>query len=130
MELTLRALALVSLGGAFGAPFRFALSVLVTRHLSQPHFPYATLLVNILGSFVLALLTWMAAGRFGRSSTTRLLLGTGLMGAFTTFSTFSVETVLLVNQSRHLTAAVYVLSSIVLCILAAYAGMQIARFIA
>ena len=118
---------LVGIGGAFGAPSRYALSVLVTRHLSQPHFPYATLFVNVLGSFVLALLTWTAAGKFGVSGTTRLLLGTGLMGAFTTYSTFSVETVLLVDQSRYSTAALYVLSTVALCLAAAFIGMQIGK---
>lgn len=129
MDLTLRAILLVSIGGAFGAPSRFALSVLVTRYLSQPHFAYATLIVNVLGSFVLAFLSWTAAGKFGVSSTTRLLLGTGLMGAFTTYSTFSVETILLLDQSRYPTAALYVLSTIVLCLGAAFAGMQIGKAI-
>jgi len=130
MEITLRALALVSIGGALGAPSRFALSVLITRNLQQPAFPYATLCVNVLGSFLLALLTWTAAGRFGISGSTRLLLGTGILGAFTTFSTFSVETLLLVEESRHLTAALYVLLSVMLCLFAAYLGMHLARTIA
>ncbi len=127
MELTLRALALVSIGGALGAPSRFALSVLITRNLGSPSFPYATLGVNILGSFLLAFITWTAAGRFGLTSSTRLLLGTGVMGAFTTFSTFSVETVLLLDESRQLAALVYVLASVVCCVTAALLGMQLAR---
>ncbi len=129
MEITLRALALVTIGGAVGAPSRFALSVIITRNLQQPPFPYATLLVNVLGSFLLAFLTWTAAGRFGMSNTTRLLLGTGMMGAFTTFSTFSVETLLLFDEARYLTAATYVTSTVLLSLLAAFAGMHFARTI-
>lgn len=129
MEITLRALALVGIGGALGAPSRFVLSVLITRSFNQPAFPYATLTVNILGSFVLAFLTWVAAGKFGVSDTTRLLLGTGMMGAFTTFSTFSVETILLLDESRHLTALIYIMSSVALCLLAGFLGMQLARTI-
>jgi CrcB protein len=129
MEITLRALALVSIGGAVGAPARFAISVLITRAFQQPAFPYATLCVNILGSFLLALLTWMAAGRFGLSASTRLMFGTGMVGAFTTFSTFSVEGLLLIDESRQATAALYMLLSVLLCLAAAYLGMQVARTI-
>lgn len=129
MEITLRALTLVGIGGALGAPSRFALSILITRNMQHPAFPYATLTVNVLGSFLLALLTWTAAGRFGLSDSTRILLGTGMMGAFTTFSTFSVETILLLDESRYLTAAIYVLASVLLCVASGFLGMQLARTI-
>lgn len=127
MEITLRALAFVTLGGALGAPSRFALSVLITRNFQTPAFPYATITVNIAGSFALAFLTWTATGRFGVSDSTRLFLGTGAMGAFTTFSTFSVEALLLLEQSRHITAILYVSLSVLLCLAAAYGGMQLGR---
>ena len=129
MEITAKTLALVSIGGAIGAPSRLALSVLISRKMEYPAFPYATLTVNILGSFLLALLTWLAAGRFGLSDSSRILLGTGVMGAFTTFSTFSVEAVLLMNQSRHVMAGIYVVGSVVLCVVAAYSGMHLARIV-
>ncbi|MEZ4521220.1 MAG: fluoride efflux transporter CrcB [Thermomicrobiales bacterium] len=130
MEITLKALVLVSIGGAIGAPSRFALSVLITRALSQPAFPYATLAVNTLGSFLLAFLTWTVAGRFGMTSSARILLGTGLMGAFTTFSTFSVESVLLIDESRYQSAITYMTVSVLLCVAAAFAGMHAARTLA
>lgn len=97
------------------------------RSLNYPAFPYATLTVNVAGSFVLAFLTWTAAGRFGITGSTRLLLGTGAMGAFTTFSTFSVEAILLMEETRYLTAIMYVSLSVVLCLAAAFGGMQLGR---
>jgi CrcB protein len=117
----------VSIGGAIGAPSRLAASILISRNLHYPPFPYPTLTVNVVGSFVLALLTWTAAGRLGVSDTTRLLIGTGAMGAFTTFSTFSLEVLLLLEQSRRMTAMLYVLLSVFLCLAAAYGGMQLGR---
>lgn len=127
MELTLRAVLLVSLGGAAGAPFRYVLSVLILRSLGNPGFPVATLLVNISGSFLLAALTWTAAGRFGLTPSARILLGIGLLGAFTTYSTFSIETLLLIERERPVSAALYILATTALSIGAALAGMHIAK---
>lgn len=125
MELTLRAIALVTVGGALGAPLRFTLTVLVNRALSQPAFPAATLAINATGSFLLALVFWASASRLGPDA--RLLIGTGLLGAYTTYSTFSVETVQLVERSRPVLAAGYVAATVALCLGAAYLGMQLAR---
>ena len=127
MDLTLRALMMVGIGGAIGAPLRYAASVLVLRISPATAFPVGTLAVNIVGSFLLALLAWSAAERWGISSDSRLLLGTGILGAFTTFSTFSAETVTLVNQDRHGLAFTYVGTSVLLCVVCAFAGMHLAR---
>ncbi len=115
------------IGGAVGAPLRFAMSVLLFRALNQPSFPYGTLTINVLGSFLLACLTWAAGDRIGIGPEARLLLGGGLLGAFTTYSTFSVETVLLIERSRIFAAAGYAGATVVLCISAAYLGMHLAR---
>jgi CrcB protein len=127
VELTLKAVVLVSMGGVIGAPLRYTLSVLITRSLGSPGFPVATLCVNVAGSFLLGLLTWTAAGRFGLTSNLRILLGIGMLGAFTTYSTFSIETLLLIERDRPLAAALYVLLTASLCIGAAAAGMQAAK---
>ncbi len=127
MELTLKALILVMMGGAIGAPLRFAMSILISRSLDYPSFPIATLAVNVLGSFLLACLTWGTTGRFGISPDTRVLLGIGLIGAFTTYSTFSVETVLLVDRARYLAAAGYMGVTVGLCVMAAFGGMHLAK---
>ncbi|HLT20814.1 MAG TPA: fluoride efflux transporter CrcB [Thermomicrobiales bacterium] len=113
------------MGGAIGAPLRFALTMFINRELSQPSFPAATLAINASGSFVLALVFWASAARLGPDA--RLLIGTGLLGAFTTYSTFSVETVQLVERSRPLLAAGYVSATVGLCLGAAYLGMQLAK---
>jgi CrcB protein len=115
------------LGGAAGAPLRFAMSIFITRALDQPSFPIATLTVNVLGSFLLACLTWASAGRFGINADTRVLLGIGVLGAFTTYSTFSIETVLLFERSRLVAAASYMSLTVALCVLAAFLGMLIAK---
>src|SRR5690606_29929499 len=100
MDLTLRAVLLVTAGGAAGAPLRFVLTVLITNRLDQPGFPVATLFINVAGSFLLAVMTWAATGRLGISTSSRLLIGTGILGAFTTYSTFSVETLVLFERGR------------------------------
>jgi len=87
-------LAMVALGGALGAVGRYLLSGWVTRLTHESPFPWGTLTVNVLGSLLLGLL--MGAGSEGRwlvSPTARVLLGIGFLGALTTFSTFSYETI-------------------------------------
>jgi len=79
---------LVGLGGAVGAVARFTVGELVDSHPITQNLPSSTLVVNILGTFLLGLLTFGGAG-----SETMLLVGTGACGAFTTFSSFSVQTV-------------------------------------
>lgn len=110
-----------------GAPLRLLASVAVTNRLHAPAFPVATLLINVTGSFLLALLTWTAADRLGLTSGARILLGTGLLGAYTTYSTFSVETLLLFERHRAGTAFAYILVTTSAAILAAYLGMRLGR---
>lgn len=110
-----------------GAPLRFLMTVIITNRLQQPTFPVATLLINVTGSFLLALLTWTAADKFGLSTGARILLGTGLLGAYTTYSTFSVETILLFERDRAGTALVYIGVTAAAAILAAYLGMRLGR---
>lgn len=82
---------LVAAGGAVGAVARFLVAKVSTSCLGAA-FPYGTLFVNITGSFILGLLTGIALGRAAVPETVRLLVGVGFCGAFTTFSTFAVET--------------------------------------
>ncbi|WP_345779389.1 fluoride efflux transporter CrcB [Natrinema sp. SYSU A 869] len=89
---------LVGLGGAVGALARYAVSSLV----EEERFPLSTFLVNVVGSFLLGLVSFAGAGE-----SLALFVGVGMCGAFTTFSTFSVDTVRLVEDGRVWTALVY-----------------------
>ncbi|PRY34110.1 fluoride efflux transporter CrcB [Umezawaea tangerina] len=109
----------VVLGAAVGAPLRY----LVGRALNG-RFPHGTLLANTAGSGLLGFLVALPA-----DPTTLALLGTGFCGALTTYSTFSLETLRLVEERAHRAALVNVLASLALGLLAAYAGMALATTI-
>lgn len=109
-------IALVALGGFFGAVARYGVSVRFNNRFASP-FPWATLFINLSGSFALGLLTGADWGN-GVS----LCLGTGFMGAYTTFSTFNTENVMLAKNKKWRQLLLYVGSSYVLGLLLAYAG--------
>lgn len=99
----------VGVAGAVGAILRYSLGVLF---FSNGIFPYATLSINLIGSFLLA---WLTNGLFKRtnlSSVFTAAIGTGFVGSFTTFSTLSIETVELFQRGRFLLGVIYVLISI------------------
>ena len=110
---------LVALGGAVGAVLRFYLS----ETLPSEAFPWATLSVNLVGSFLLGVV--MAATLVDAlGETEALLLGVGLLGAFTTMSTFSVETVMMVEDRRWRLACLYVVVSAIVGPLPAWFGWK------
>ena len=120
----LHASLLVALGGGIGAWLRFA----ATRLLQGPAFPWATLSVNLLGSFAMGLLAgWLA--RHGGEQW-RLLLGVGVLGGFTTFSAFSLELVELVQRGAFGWAALYAALSVAGGVLGLIAGLAMARGLA
>ena len=92
-----------------------------------PRFPLGTLVVNVAGSFAMGWLFALFAGRMDVSPELRLLLTTGLLGAFTTFSTFSMETLALLQAGRWLAGAANVLLSVALCLGAAWLGTLLVR---
>ena len=118
---------LIGIGGGVGAICRFLLSR--TVHLFTGFtFPFGTLVVNILGSFLMALLSVMIIDRVAEWSTElRALLLIGLLGGFTTFSTFSYEVVDLWENGEGIKMAFYLLLSILLCIGGAFGGLAIGR---
>ncbi|MBA4782361.1 MAG: fluoride efflux transporter CrcB [Rhizobiales bacterium] len=122
-------LMLVALGGAVGAASRHLVGLVALRALG-PGFPVGTLVVNILGSFLMGLLIAILA-RKGAAITSatewRLFLATGVLGGFTTFSAFSLDAVLLWQRGESVSAIFYVLGSVALSILALMAGLMLVR---
>lgn len=116
----------VATGGAIGATLRYAVSLAVARAW-HGEFPLATFLVNVSGSFVLGAVVAFGAERGGLDPLTRLALATGVLGAFTTFSTFEYETSRLLEQGAYATALLNVLASLAAGLVALRLGAALAR---
>ena len=118
----------IAFGGALGALSRYWLTVSIER-FNGTGFPLGTFMVNLLGSFLIGLLYILFAEKLSVADQWRPVIITGFLGAMTTFSTFSLDALLLFQQGHYNTALFYVLSSVMICIFAAYVGMQIARIL-
>lgn len=117
---------LVALGGALGSVCRYLVGLGAMRLLG-PAFPWGTLTVNVAGSFAIGVLAELIVARFGASVELRLLLITGFLGGFTTFSAFALDAVTLFERGASLAATSYLLVSIVASIAAAIAGIGLMR---
>lgn len=116
----------VALGGAIGASARHFLGGAIMR-AAGPGFPYGTLCANIIGSFLMgALVAWLAARSAGDSAW-RLFIGVGLLGGFTTFSSFSLDAILLLEKKAYGPFAAYVGGSVILSLLALMLGLMLTR---
>ncbi|MDX1401876.1 MAG: fluoride efflux transporter CrcB [Kiloniellales bacterium] len=123
----------IAFGGAFGAVARHYVSHYANGLLSGflwHGFPYGTLSVNILGSFVIGVLIESMALLWAPSAEVRAFMTVGFLGAFTTFSTFSFEAVLLYQRGELMQMALYLLLSVGLCILGTIAGLSLVRAVA
>jgi CrcB protein len=116
--------AFVALGGATGASLRFFISQIILNWLGKG-FPFATLVVNITGSLMMGFLYGLIEQGVIEVSIYRTLIGIGFLGALTTFSTFSLDTLLLIQQGMLFKAMLNVLLNVILCLLAAAVGMFI-----
>jgi CrcB protein len=121
----MHAAVLVGLGGILGAWARLYLGLAVALRTGTG-FPYGTLLINVLGCFALGLINTVVLER-GVPDAWRLGLGVGFCGAFTTFSTFGFETLALLREGRYAAAALYVLASNLLGLVATTLGWLISR---
>ena len=117
---------LIAGGGAFGAILRFALSNSVHALLGRG-FPYGTLFVNVIGCLAMGMLYVLFLERLALGAEWRAAVQIGLLGALTTFSTFSMETLLLIQNGESHKAVLNIFASVVLCLLATWAGMIMGR---
>ena len=118
----------VMLGGAFGSGARY-LTGLATLSLFGPALPYGTLAVNLIGGLLMGALVG-ALARVGDAGTWRLLLGVGVLGGFTTFSSFSLDAVTMIERGQTGIAFGYVLVSVAGSIAALFAGLSLTRTVA
>ena len=117
---------LVAAGGAFGASFRHLFSGAALRLLGAG-WPYGTFAINVIGSLLMGVLAGWLAFRGDGGQQWRLLLGTGVLGGFTTFSAFSLEAALMIERREYLPAAAYVVGSAAVAIAALFVGLWLAR---
>lgn len=124
--MTLSRLLLVALGGAVGASLRYVLSVGIQRFAAGP-FPWHTLTINVLGSFGLGVVLFAWPSSQWMTPTLRLGLTAGVMGGFTTYSTFNYETLKLAHDGALGLAAAYVALTLLACFVAGALGIAAGR---
>jgi fluoride exporter len=118
----------VFVGGGIGAAARYWLSGTIAR-TSGSSFPYGTITVNVVGCFLIGLLMTSFEDRFLVTPSLRLFLTIGILGGFTTFSTFSFETIAMLRDAEFFYAALNVLLSVMMCLAATYAGTVVGKYI-
>jgi CrcB protein len=116
--------AIVFIGAGIGGALRHGANIAATRVFGLD-FPFATLIVNVIGSFLMGALAGYFAFRPGISQHVRLFLTTGILGGFTTFSTFSLDAALLIERNKQALAAGYIVGSVALGLAALFFGLSI-----
>jgi CrcB protein len=120
----------VAVGGALGSLLRWIVLVAAADRLGLT-FPWGTFAVNVAGSFAIGMVAqWAAGGHYGIGPTARLFLATGILGGFTTFSTFSLDGLNLIREGALAAAGLYLGGSLVLGLAACWAGVAVARLLA
>jgi len=120
---------LVGVGSFLGGILRYGLSTWVHRVLDNPWFPYGTLAVNVSGCFVIGFFAGLAETRVAFTSEARLFLFVGILGGFTTFSSFALETFSLTRDTQNVAALVNIGSQLLLGLLAVWIGNVLAHAI-
>ena len=118
----------VALGGGIGSFLRYLLGSSIYRHFGT-NFPYGTFAVNIIGSFLMGVLIEYLTKTLPHSMELRAFLAVGLLGGFTTFSAFSLDSILLFERGDVFIALIYVTSSVVLSVLSVFIGMTTIRLL-
>jgi CrcB protein len=120
---------MVAMGGAIGSSGRYLVGVLATRLLGL-NFPWGTMIVNIVGSFIMGVLISLLALRFSVGNEVRAFLAVGLLGGFTTFSSFTLDAVYLLEKKQYSHALSYMGVSVIGGLLALFLGLYVARTLA
>ncbi len=116
----------IAIGGALGAVARYSMATAVFKWMDRS-FPYGTLSVNLLGSFAIGVAyVWLVEHQFGGDQHKQLAM-IGFLGAFTTFSTFSLESITLLQEARYEAFAFYILASLAGCLMATAAGIWLTK---
>ncbi len=118
--------AYVALGGAIGASLRYGVGRWALKAFG-PGFPWGTFIANVSGGFLMGLLTGWLTFRVSGGEPLRLFLAVGVLGGFTTFSGFSLETLSLIETKAYSAAGLYIFGSVILALAAVFAGLLIAR---
>lgn len=116
----------IAAGGALGALLRYGFSI-SAHHFFGKGFPYGTLVVNVIGSFMIGAIFVFMVERGELSEEWRAFLVIGLLGAFTTFSTFSFETINLIETGEVVKAGLNIVGSVLICLCVCWLGMFLAR---
>ncbi len=122
----MKTLVFIALGGAVGAVLRYLASNGVYAMLGRG-FPYGTLFVNVLGSLLIGVLSIVMLERMDLSPEWRAAMLVGVLGSFTTFSTFSLETLNLMQQGQIMTASLNMVLSVAVCMVAVWFGVVLGR---
>lgn len=116
---------LVGLGGFIGSASRYLISGAVQKYASNSWFPYGTMTVNILGCLIIGLLAGLAESRGIFTSESRAFVFIGVLGGFTTFSSFTYDTTSLIHNGQYIGAAVNVLTQVVIGLAATFIGYYV-----
>ena len=122
----MKALVFIAIGGAVGAVLRYSASISLYSLLGRG-FPYGTLFVNVTGSLLMGLLSVLMLERFDIAPEWRAAVLVGVLGSFTTFSTFSIETLNLLEQGDLMRAMSNIVLSVLVCLAAVWFGVLIGR---
>ena len=122
----MQALLLVAVGGAAGSLARYWMTLIAAQLVGEA-FPWGTLAINVIGSFVIGAFAAMTGGDgvFAGNMSLRLLVMVGICGGFTTFSSFSLQTFMLLREGAFLWAAAYVMGSVLICLAGTAAGIAL-----
>lgn len=122
---------LVALGGAIGASARYGLGLAAARLAPNAAWPWGTFAANAIGGLLMGLLAgWLALRAGAHQESIRLFAAVGVLGGFTTFSAFSLETALMIERRDYGLATGYALASVAVCVLALFAGLVLMRRLA